>query len=1080
MFNKNFLQNIATTFLIFITLFPTLTNKSLAQNATVYNGVRDTVKKEGANGCNEQDNIDDTKIASLKGDPCYTSNFNEDNGMCDNGDLKFDPYGENVDKYWNYGNSSCLGYIFGAGLTLQGAFIFCDILCPWGSGTTEASQAVSREPKEALAELTKSNFQKGLDSVKETAQNVASTATSVGSAAVTTAVATASGMPLDPFVLVKLARYWAMCSSSYLNPAGASCCTAGAACTTATTVAVAALASIWAIANDNFENTAICGSGWKVWKKKDDKKWSQYDGNYLICLKRIFGDIKYYCPPGNDGVLTDPETNEKCESAGKQNSCDSNSKKNTSQDRYCDLVNSGSSESNNKCKKGSTNDNGELRESSNIHYREYLFQGIEYVDNGPDACDNPKNGKKWKDTLGYEGGKQRYYFKGSNDNPNFACSRFVSTDKTDSEALKAFTCCQKRSQNTICLEKFVNNNPNNYQFCVRGEECSVNLSSGGAVSFPVKYKIFESENNQNYLCARTYTVCPYDHNLQGGTDKVHHYYYDPAVVSNFCQYMNHCIKLPPISEYSFFDPSTFFFAESCKDLRGDSQFFNKSEIGKVSRFSSLYSRNFSAPMVQCFKETLENNFLQKAGKTVCNNSDEIPIKNKLNPDGECKNSGYLQRKGDKVNQTFLARVQNRFQFPIKMVLVLSVVMFGFNILLATPEDYINKKTVMTYLLKFGLVYFFAIGNAWQGFFMDSVMNLSSEFANITFSPKSTRNPSITDDEGDGCNFPKYNYLALLEKSADSPDHKTKPSYPPGKNYLRIWDTFDCKIARAIGYGPNVSVPNLLKMIFAGFLTGGLGIMFFFAAFAYAVMLFSIAMRAIHITIMSIMGVILLIYVSPLTITCALFERTKGIFENWWKQMLGFILQPMILFAYLGLMLTVFDDLFIGDAKFKKSGNDELPAIDCTVDPAKQTNPDVNSIYCILKLEKYQKYTGLEVFDLGFPILKSITKEKINTLTKAAIIMFVFLKFLDTITTVAKKLVGGAELKAKPSSDIQNQLKKVAKGVQKRALNTTKKLATKTIPNAVHKKIRSDSNPFPKNEGEQKAPPSPPNDIVGGN
>jgi hypothetical protein len=61
-------------------------------------------------------------------------------------------------------------------------------------------------------------------------------------------------------------------------------------------------------------------------------------------------------------------------------------------------------------------------------------------------------------------------------------------------------------------------------------------------------------------------------------------------------------------------------------------------------------------------------------------------------------------------------------------------MFGFNILLATPEAFINKKTVMTYLVKFGLVYFFVIGNAWQGFFMDSVMNVSSEFANITFNP----------------------------------------------------------------------------------------------------------------------------------------------------------------------------------------------------------------------------------------------------------------------------------------------------------------------------------------------------------
>ena len=299
-----------------------------------------------------------------------------------------------------------------------------------------------------------------------------------------------------------------------------------------------------------------------------------------------------------------------------------------------------------------------------------------------------------------------------------------------------------------------------------------------------------------------------------------------------------------------------------------------------------------------------------------------------------------------------------------------------------------------------------------------------------------------------------------------------PSYPPGKNYLRIWDTLDCKIARAIGFAPDVSVPNLAKMIFAGFLTGGLGIMFFFAAFAYGIMLFSIAIRAIHITIMSIVGVILLIYVSPLTITCALFERTKGIFENWWKQMLGFILQPMILFAYLGLMLTVFDDLFIADAKFVQGSQE----IDCKNDIKSKSNPEENSVYCILQLSKYKSYTGLEVFDLAIPVLRDLNKEKINTLTKAAIIMFVFLKFLDKITYVAKTLVGGAELKGESNSNFENQLKKVAKGVQTRVLNST----SKTIPKAAKKAIRSDTkNPMPK-INDDKPPsnkPSSNNDIV---
>jgi len=261
-------------------------------------------------------------------------------------------------------------------------------------------------------------------------------------------------------------------------------------------------------------------------------------------------------------------------------------------------------------------------------------------------------------------------------------------------------------------------------------------------------------------------------------------------------------------------------------------------------------------------------------------------------------------------------------------------------------------------------------------------------------------------------------------------------YPSGKNYLRIWDTLDCKLARAIGYGPEVSTANLAKMIFAGFLTGGVGIVFFLAGFALAFMLLSIIFRAVQITIMSLLAVILLVYISPLTITCSLFERTKGIFENWYKQLLGFILQPMILFAYLGIFISTIDAILIGDATFNPiTEKFELPTINCN--GVENTSP-----YCILNFPKFKNYTGLEFFDLALPMLVGMNNEKINAIVKAAIIMFVMYSFMDKITFVAKKLVGGQELSADKAPDIRSAIKKMARGVQKRALNTTKRAALK--------------------------------------
>ena len=1055
MFSKKNLQHIATIFLIFIILFSTLTNKSLAQNSSAYNDVRNTTNKD----CNE-DTANPEKIDHDK--TCYSSNYSPETGMCDKPEFKFDPFGDNVDREWSLTNEACLGYIYGAGMTLQGVFAINRTTCPL--------------PALFPQKIDKTNFKQALASIASSrTDDIISGVRHSASAASSQTQYALAGMPLDPMLLVDLGVFFARCVTAIDPATKSTCCIAFGVCNAALLAAVSALAIIWDTAEDNFKSTVICGNGWRAFKRDitvgSDTigQWKTIDGNYAICLKQIFKGGTSYCAPGDN-----------CDETASKPKCALI--KNKSQEQYCKFTNG-----NNNCSGGSVGELNALKDYTNIHYRQFIFNGIEYIDNGSNACKNPTD-PNWKTILGYhptlEGENQRYYFLGPNQTPNFACQRFLDNGLGDKDGMKAYACCKEKSQNTTCLERF-DSTKKDYKYCRIGGGCETNLHKHG---LPVKYRIFESEKNKNYICAQTYSVCPYDHNVQGGTDKVQNYYYNPRIISNFCQYMNHCIKLAPLSEYSHFDRETFFFAESCKNLRGDSQFFSDMELGRMSKFSSMYSRNFSAPIVQCFKETLENNFMQKVGQTICKSKDEVPKKTKTNPDGYCA-SGYTQTKGAVVDQTFFTKVQKRFLIPIKIALVLSVVMFGFNILLATPEAFINKKTVMTYLIKFGLVYFFVIGNAWQGFFMDSVMNVSSEFAKITFSPKSTID---TDSGDDGCIFPRYNYSSLLEpnlkpeqdktaRQGEINKIKTSPSYPPGKNYLRIWDTLDCKIARAIGYGPNVSVPNLAKMIFAGFLSGSLGIMFFFAAFAYGLMLISIAMRAIHITIMSIMGVILLIYVSPLTITCALFERTKGIFENWWKQMLGFILQPMILFAYLGLMLTVFDDLFIGDAKFNPPLNGELPTIDCARDAIIKSHPDENSIYCILQLERYKSYTGLEVFDLAIPVLMSMNKEKINTLTRAAIIMFVFLKFLDTITTVAKKLVGGAELKANSTSEIQNLLKKVAKGVQKRALNATTNIIGKQIPNYAKKKLRSNESPPPKMDGGAKdnKTSSSPSDFAGG-
>ena len=1042
MVNIIFTPNIFKILFLFLCFnFVLIPSNLYAQISSAYNGVRNTSQQS----CNDKV-IDQDEDKGEYNPPCYTSSYDDNTYKCNVGSIDSNIF-TGIDIDWNMSNESCLAYCLTTGIALQAIF-------------TAARSACADPP------AIKSIFDRLQDGKKVTRlKNTAKLATS-GS---TPLVAMMIGMPIDAGMALELGWWGYKCAGGLY-----SCCAPALGAAASYGAAIGAIFAIWDIANKTFASTTVCGDGYKIFFKNSDNVYVQKNSEYVQCLNKIFRN--------------DTETIVNL-SASKYTSLS------TSLTPFLRLSNLMSNHGiDSTCSNGASIAST-ISNLTNLHYREYFYTGIEYEDNGGGACDNPNWGKDESEgLLGYHLGKQRYYFRGSAQKPNFACERFLVKGFKDEEGFKAYNCCIKRSQNTTCLETKLSSsraptsstsssgytrassfsgsssssssssstsssnysNYFDYKFCSSDRDCIFNNQDG----YGIKYDIFESSVDSNYLCAKTYSLCPFDHNMGGGTDLAEYYINRPSIITNFCQYMRHCIKKPFISKPNYFDPDTFFLAESCGDMVGDSQL-----VFKVSnlKFSPIDSRNLSAPIVQCLKESLENNFFQKAGQTKCNLAVEKynPSKNKCVNLSSQDESEPLYRKGDKLGDTIFSKIQKNFRYPIKIALVLSVVMFGYQILMATPEVFLNKKTIMTYLVKFGLVSFFVLGNAWQGFFVDSIMRISTDLSDITFRPMATL-------RSDGCVFPKYNHTKLKQARESGyksnllqTDNSSPASYPEGKNYLRIFDTLDCKISRAIGYGPEVSVSNLFKMIFAGFISGPLGIMIFMAGFAYAFLLFSIVIRAVQILIMSILAIILLIYISPITITCALFERTKSIFENWWKQLLGFILQPMILFAYLGLLFTVFDNAFIGDARFSAAANSNFnyPSLDCSDYQIGGTliKPSETSLYCIVNFPSFKSYTGLEVFDLALPVLTGLNKTKINTVLKSAILMFVFFHFLDKITTVAKKLVGGAELKADFDPNISKQIQSVMKGVQKRALNSTARLATKQIPRGAAAIARSFSS-----------------------
>lgn len=771
-----------------------------------------------------------------------------------------------------------------------------------------------------------------------------------------------------------------------------SCCWATVVFLASLTALTTAESIVWDKARITYENARVCGHKWNRWRDENDTStdgdvkditcvttdgiYGQTMGPYKLCLRELFTGVPAY----------------KCGSSGATYDCS-------------DIL--------------EEDDLAGAAELSieNKFYREYIYGGIEYVDSGEGNCSNPwaDDHEKRKQVLGYDSDDQRYFMTGAGSAPVFACQRFLSYGINE-DTQKAYDCCKERSQNSMCIENRTGLDKilgdYKYKFCKLGDLCTVADTT---------FDVYASKEQPNYACAKTYSLCPYNHLLGGGTEEKDSVYSSDSnigeITKNYCQYMNHCSKLPILPYVYSSNLDGAYISGACRDLKGDSQ----NNYGYTSQLVPINTRNFSAPMAQCFKETMENVFLNKAGASICLNPSELP-----DAKGVCAN-GYKYMKGESlVGESFFAKIQKNLQSAIKVALVISIVAFGYTILMGVPKvDSFNKKALFGYVVKVALVMYFAVGTAWQDQFVDGVLSFSSEMSNLIFKPDESGELNTLD----GCQFPRYNYLDDNETT-----RYDNPAYPPGLEYLRVWDTLDCKMARALGFGPEVSVPNLIFMILGGFLDFGGGILFVVGAMFLAFVLIMITIRSLHIFLIATTAVILLIYVSPITITCAMFNRTKGIFTGWWKQLLGISLQPMILFAYLGVLIAIFDIAVIGDVRFKGDGKQTQKQIIC--DGAANDT----SIYCIFNIADIKTMHGLEALGIGLPSIATLNKTKVMTIFKSALLMFIFLQFLDKISELAVALVGGAGVNSDwaGAGKMAKSVAGALQAIQKRGMGALKK------------------------------------------
>jgi len=736
-------------------------------------------------------------------------------------------------------------------------------------------------------------------------------------------------------------------------------------------------------------------------------------------------------------------------------------------------------------------------------YREWFYKGKEFEDNPTegDVCKDPSRNYK----------PQRYYLRGLG--TSYMCEKYNPNYNNDRDGhyKRAYKCCLERSQNYICLEKKnqIGAFPAEHVFCKGDSKCSFKHN------IAVQFETYRKDNGR-LICAKSYSLCPYNFAIGGGS-QYPDYFLDVnkdkkpitqkmildkdclnaesrsadctdngklGKLKNYCQYYMHCTTVnsrPYVADLQILNA---YYSKACIDFVGDSQNVASYDGGLLFGVQ----KNFSAPIVQCFKETMKNIFANTAGHSRCrdqsfgNSANEC--RDSSGSETYATNGNFIWKKGNKVKEVSLFEVlQKRLKMIITSVLVISITFLGFKILVG-KLDLSNKKEILVYIIKIAFVVYFVNGTAWKDIFFDGIYSGSNEISKIFFKIKTL------DKTSDVCNFGSQ-----IDK-----DHIGRVSnvrYPAGSEYLMVWDTLDCKIMQYLNYGPGFSASTICILIIAAFFTGGIGLIMALSVLIMAVCLIMATIRAMHIFISSAIAIVIYIFISPIIIPLVLFEKTKNIFDAWLMQLMSFSLSPIVLFAYLAIFISLSEEIMYGGASGLRDGvvecdnycktpsGEKLSESKCLANRGSGNSEIINpldySVACLLNFNDFKKDNGFALFGVVLPSLGDLFADgkaelRILLVLKSALFLFILAQFMDEIPSIIGRLTGEViDVKSAGYMAVMKKFASTVRGIQKRGARVVKGAGLAQLQKA--KKSASEGKGEEKDSGGDKKGGG--GDIAGG-
>ncbi|MDR2527313.1 MAG: type IV secretion system protein [Rickettsiales bacterium] len=767
-------------------------------------------------------------------------------------------------------------------------------------------------------------------------------------------------------------------------------------------------------------------------------------------------------------------------------------------------------------------------------YREYYYDGEEiYVD----ECNDPRDVAKTYDInkgLNEDEIRQVYYYRGTN-KANFACDRFLierkhGGDKHD----QAYKCCIDQSRK-ICIS---DKSKTSDQKGLKGNLCSVSNSSYKICGISAYlFKIEKGADMDGKYCVSTWSLCPYNMNLQKGTEKIMDFgsklikksdgtaiLEDECVYQvndsyetlsckgqpkNFYQIDRHCSYVDSYAdkqeEVEKYSP---YFDKSCINMVGSSHNASGYAIYKgYEPAPSVYPNSMSAPLVECVSETIKNMMYNRAGHTRCSNQFQVPSSDETCESGVTFMKGEDLSKNPNVYESATVRLLKYIRNLVMISLTIMIMLYGWNILLKMGN--IDKTEMYYMLIKIMIVIAFTFEPWWHGQMYRFVYTFMDTFTSFTTRILLDTTVDLSGNlvKDDGCYFGNLEELmgTINESKIGKMTENNYYQYPGDRQYVMFFDTLDCKIKKYLGISFLGNTSAVLTMLAITFVWPfNIGLYLLVGSLIFMFFLISFLIKAAYYFITSVIAIGIMLYISPIIIPCILFKKTKAFFDKWLSSICTYSLQPMMLFAYISMAISIIDTYTLGDAIFIGRGRDKhiMCGYACIAREKRSTfnenggfvvdgiivdyvntrkdtikineamqyckNYDAetefidlkrNSVLCFMEQMTSKPVSALSGLGINLSMITDITIGDLIAIIRVAFLLFILNSALGTIPSVIEAIIGGkalpqSSLKADPFH-LASEAMKIAKGVR-RNLHIPKKEGKPEEPKDIPEKDKPDN------------------------